>query len=705
MKKSLLTIFTAVLSLSAFAQPSSSWTMQNSNFPNTSTGIRYMDAVDPNVVWAIGYDGTAANSATNYFTRTINGGTNWNPGLVWPDTNSFMPSSIQGIDANTAWVAAYAKPTQSKGGVFKTTDGGVTWVNMNAVGMFTNAAAFCNLVAFTSPSLGIAQGDPVGGEYEIWRTMDGGGNWTKVPGANIPNPLTSSEYGLTNVYTHLGNHIWFGTNNNRIFHSADDGATWSVAPQFTSTAGSASGVTDIAFRDANNGLALAYFGAGNPTLWQTTNGGATWTNIPIAANYGYNDMCSVPGTNMYASVGAGTGNTLLSYSTNDGVSWIDWGSVGIQYLTVDFVDGSNGWAGAFSDPISAAFDGMWKYTDVPLSSLAAPVAQYQMPPVACFSTAITLTNTSTGSVTPTYVWSGTGVTFLPSQTATSPTLAISAPGTYTVKLVASNASGTDSTVQTINVVTCSAPSAVFSMSASVCGSAAVTTTNSSTGSPSPSYMWQVTPVSNVTVSPSPVAAQPSFNFGTAGTYTVTLTASSISGTNMATQVVTVNPLPTLTFSSTSSVLCTGNTATITVAGANTYTWNAPVAVAGNTNSAVAVSPTINTIYSVTGVSAAGCTRTQTFLQAVSGCVGINALTSANEGVIIYPNPNNGDCTIKAGSEITLTVINELGQVVKTLILNEANHNEATLDNLASGIYFVYGSNQSVVFKQKIVVTK
>jgi hypothetical protein len=218
-------------------------------------------------------------------------------------------------------------------------------------------------------------------------------------------------------------------------------------------------------------------------------------------------------------------------------------------------------------------------------------------------------------------------------------------------------------------------------------------------------MWQVTPVSSVTINPSPVVAQPAFNFGIAGTYTITLTASSISGTNMATQVVTVNPLPTLSISSTNSVLCTGNTATITVTGASTYTWNSPVAVAGNTNSAVAISPTINTTYSVTGVSPEGCKSTKTFVQIVSGCVGINAITSVYEGVTIYPNPNNGDCTIKAGSEITLTVINEIGQVVKTIILNESNHNEATLVGLAGGIYFVYGSNESVVFKQKIVVTK
>lgn len=704
MKKSLLSLFTVALSLSAFAQPSTSWTMQNSNFLNTSTGIRYMDAINPNVVWAIGYDGTAPNRATNYFTRTTNGGSTWNPGFVWPDTNSFIPSNIEGIDANTAWVSAYVKPTQNKGGVFKTTNGGLTWVNMNAVGMFTNSAAFVDFVAFTSPSLGIALGDPVAGEFEIWRTTDAGGNWSKVPGANIPNPLSASEYGLTNIYTKLGNHIWFGTNENRVYHSADDGATWSVAPQFTSSIGAATGVTDIAFRDANNGLALAYFGAGNSTLWQTTNGGATWTNIPIAANFGLNDMCAVPGTNVYASVGAGTANTLLSYSTNDGASWTDWGSVGIQYLTVDFVDGANGWAGAFSDPTTASFDGMWKYTDIPLSSLAAPVAQYQMPPVSCVGSAITLSNTSTGSTTPTYNWSGTGVTFAPSQTATSPTISFSSAGTYTVKLIASNGSGMDSTVQTISVITCAAPSAAFTMSSSVCGTVAANTTNSSTGSPAPSYMWQVSPTT-ATINPSSAVAQPAINFGTAGTYTVTLTASSISGTNMATQVVTVNPLPTLSISSTNSVLCVGYTATITVAGASTYTWNSPVAVAGNTNAAVAISPTVNTTYSVTGFSAAGCKSTKTFIQVVSGCVGINALTSNYEGVNIYPNPNNGECTVKSGSTITLTVVNEIGQIVRTVILNEENNYETTLNNLSSGIYFVYGSNHSVMFKQKIVVAK
>jgi photosystem II stability/assembly factor-like uncharacterized protein len=705
MKKSLLTIFSLALSFGAFSQASPSWTMQNSNFPNVSTGIRYMDAVDANVVWAIGYDGTAPNSTTNYFTRTTNSGTNWNPGLIWPDTNSFVPSSIQGIDANTAWVAAYLKPSQSKGAVFKTTDGGVTWTNMNAVGMFTNSAAFCDLVAFTSPSLGIALGDPVGGGFEIWRTMDGGGTWAKVPSGNIPAPSSSAEYGLTNIYTHLGSHIWFGTNENRIYHSSDDGATWSVSSAFTSTLGAATGIQDIAFRDANNGLALAYFGTGNATMWQTTNGGATWTNIPIAANFGLNDMCAVPGTNYYASVGAGTGNTLLSYSNNDGATWNDWGSVGIQYLTVDFVDASNGWAGAFSDPMTVGFDGMWKYTDVPLTSLAAPVAQYQIPPMACSGSAITLTNTSTGSVTPTYTWSGAGVTFFPSQTATSPTISVSSPGTYTVKLLATNSSGTDSTTKTINFVTCTAPSAAFSMTSAVCGSVAVTTTNSSTGSPSNAYLWQISPSSGFTINPGPAASAPSFNFGTPGIYTVTLNASSISGTAMATQVLTVNAVPTLSITSSNVPLCTGNSATITVTGATTYSWNSPAAVAGNTTAAVVVSPTINTTYSVSAFNAAGCKSTKTFVQTVSGCVGINVLTAATEGVNIYPNPNNGSCTVKASSDITLTVVNEIGQVVRTITLNESNNHEVSVDNLASGMYCVYGSNHELTFKQKIVVVK
>ena len=64
--------------------------------------------------------------------------------------------------------------------------------------------------------------------------------------------------------------------------------------------------------------------------------------------------------------------------------------------------------------------------------------------------------------------------------------------------------------------------------------------------------------------------------------------------------ITVNALPSVTITPSNSTLCSGNSATLTVSGANTYSWSN-----SSTSSVVVVSPTLTTTYSVTG-SATGC---------------------------------------------------------------------------------------------------
>src|SRR4051812_15398032 len=107
MKKQLLSVLTAITLSTAVAQtPSTSWpNQQNAAFTNTSVGIRYLDAVDQNVVWATGYDGSAGNTTRSYnwFTRTINGGSTYTSGVVFQstltpligDTSVFAISSIE----------------------------------------------------------------------------------------------------------------------------------------------------------------------------------------------------------------------------------------------------------------------------------------------------------------------------------------------------------------------------------------------------------------------------------------------------------------------------------------------------------------------------------------------------------------------------------------------------------------------------------
>lgn len=467
MKKTLLTIFSAIACMSSFAQqtPSPQWTVtQNSNFPIPSAGIRYMDAADPNSVWATGYDGTTGNTSRQYcwVTKTNNAGASWTCAPVWTGTNAIIGDTTQyaisNLDAQsgtTCWLGAYKKiGTGQQGGIFKTTNSGASWTNMTAPGMFTNTTSFCNWVTFLTPNVGIADGDPnpsSSNEHEIWRSTDGGATWSMVTGANIPNPV-SGEFGITNVYEKIGSsNIWFGTNKGRIYRSTDAGATWNV-----STVNSGNTISDIAFYDANNGLVMTYVGTTTVSaVYNTNDGGATWNLLPNAAtdpNYGRNDVCGIPGTSWYASCGAGTGNYLLSFSMDDGATWNSWGSTGIQYLAIDFVNPSTGWAGTFSDQTNAALFGMYKYNGSSL--LQAPTANFNPPAAACVSVGLTFTNTSTGNPNPTYTWTCLPPANINSSSATNPTITFSNPGTYTVFLAASNSSSTSAVSRTISVGAC-----------------------------------------------------------------------------------------------------------------------------------------------------------------------------------------------------------------------------------------------------------
>lgn len=465
MKKTLLTLFCAATSVIGFAQPSPQWTVtQNSNFSIPAAGIRFLDVVDQNVVWASGYDGFDPGLNYCWVTKTNNGGTSWTVAPVWSssvnpsvgDTNTYVMANIDGINATTAWVAAYEKGPGAQGGIFRTTDGGATWTDMTAAGMYTNAASFCNYVFFLTPSVGITAGDPHPGnnnEHEIWRTTDGGNTWSLVPGANIPNPV-SGEYGYVNVYEKHGTtHAWLGTNRGRVYRTTDAGLTWSV-----STVNASNTINDIAFTDANNGIVVTFVGTTTTsTIYRTSDGGATWTLVTGATsdpNYGRNDICAIKGTSWYASCGAGTGNQLLSFSMDGGATWNNWGSTGIQYLAMDFSGPQTGWAGSFSDQTNPALGGMWKYTGPNLTQ--APNANFSFASATvCVNDGIVPTNSSTGNPTPTYTWSASpsGAVFS-SSTAATPTITFGSAGIYTLTLQASNSVSLSVTTATVNASLC-----------------------------------------------------------------------------------------------------------------------------------------------------------------------------------------------------------------------------------------------------------
>lgn len=160
-------------------------------------------------------------------------------------------------------------------------------------------------------------------------------------------------------------------------------------------------------------------------------------------------------------------------------------------------------------------------------------------------------------------------------------------------------------------------------------------------------------------------------------------------------MVTVNPLPSLTITTSDNLLCVGKSATITSSGASSYTWHD-----GSNTAVIVVSPLRTTNYTLTGMDSHGCTNTLAITQSVSTCAHVDYLWEELTSLItILPNPNNGDFVIKTSKGVNIKISNSLGQIVSELELLEGE-NQFHLNEYNNGIYFVsfYANKQFKTLK-------
>lgn len=329
------------------------WADQNSGFPNASTGINYMYAVDANVVWGAGYDGSGSTAPYQIVTHTTNGGTNWTATQIDTAPTGGDVAMVCAIDGNKAWVAIH---TGSPQGIYYTDDGGSSWTRQESAD-FNLTGSFPNVVHFFNENDGFAQGDPVDGYYELYTTDDGGANWVRVPTENIPAPLTG-EWGIVGYYEAIGDNIWWGTQMGRVFYSNDKGLNWEVSQTPIAT------YTDVTFKDELNGLAQDKGASSTGTIAETSDGGVTWQAVAHTGQCFTNDLDYVPGTaNTYVSTGAATGFSGASYSHDGGHNWIEFDqTTGIQFLATSWIDNTTGWAGCFNDQANPSLLGVYVYT-------------------------------------------------------------------------------------------------------------------------------------------------------------------------------------------------------------------------------------------------------------------------------------------------------------------------------------------------------
>lgn len=376
MKKLLLSFSLIALSSTINAQ----WTSQATGFTTASRGISDVEIVDANTVWALAYDGSGGGANVQEFTKTTNGGASWAAGNVVLGDNLLEINNLIPVSGTTAWVSALV-PADGGGVIFKTADGGTTWDQQLATGFTTAPQSFLNGVYFWDANVGVAYGDPIGsglGEFEIYRTIDGGDNWTQLSAATLPNPL-SGEYGYNSTPTAVGNTLWFPTNKGRLYRTDDMGLTW-VAYQapltdFGSALPANSGSVD--FSTTTSGCLLKTSGTvAVPvyTFYTTSNGGQTWS--PGTTFTGTRKILTyIPGTTtiVATSQAAPVGTSV---SIDNGTTWTDVES-GAQRGASDFLNATTGWCAGFST--DEFTDGIFKLTGT-LANQSFTTAKFRVYP-------------------------------------------------------------------------------------------------------------------------------------------------------------------------------------------------------------------------------------------------------------------------------------------------------------------------------------
>ena len=283
---------------------------------------------DPNTI----YLGTAGGGVW----KTTDGGQIWTPLTDDQASLAIGAIAIDPNNPNTVFVGTgepnFSIDSYYGQGLLKSTDAGATWTLIRTP-FLTSYANGDTIPDFTAIAVQPGNSDVVLAANltrGLYRSADGGATWTQVIDPGGIAGLTAVMFDVKNpsvAYAGYGGD--FPTITGTVFKSTDSGQTWvaidgsganavpvNTAVLRTALAEDAAGTTLYAGFAPFNGTAPGY-------LYSTTNGGATWTQLPLPSgadvlDYYRNAIAVVPTNSqvLYASGAA------LYESTDGGQTWI-----------------------------------------------------------------------------------------------------------------------------------------------------------------------------------------------------------------------------------------------------------------------------------------------------------------------------------------------------------------------------------------------
>ena len=289
----------------------------------TNDNVYSIYFVDGNIGWA----GARrwGNPSKDVILKTTNGGKQWKTQLE--NLNGSYLRSVYFINELFGWIAfsVRALPTETGGGLYRTTDGGENWILENSSGQYSS-------VFFINHDIGWVTSD-YSGAAGIYKSTDGGITLIK-------NSSTSSS----SVYFIDANNGWAAGEGGSILKSTNGGESW-----VSKASGTTNNLYCIKFYNSDLGICVGQAG----TVLLSTDGGENWITETSGTTQ---DLTTVTFTNSTTVWVVGTNGEILS-STDLGNNWTSYDGVTANDLTsLSFVNEYTGWVGGMSGTMFKYFD-------------------------------------------------------------------------------------------------------------------------------------------------------------------------------------------------------------------------------------------------------------------------------------------------------------------------------------------------------------
>jgi uncharacterized protein (TIGR03437 family) len=273
------------LANAAITMDSTNWTLIGPQ--PTNGGSTYVTAGRVNAIAIDPRDNNTVyiGAAEGGVWKTTDGGISWVP---LTDAQPSLATGAIALDPQNPDIVYvgtgednYAQDSYYGAGILKSTDAGKTWTNL--VGPFLKDKISAIAIAPDSSSIVCAS------TLGLWRSTDGAVTWTYIPQTRVGTSVVFDPTNALSVYAALGDPN--GSIRNGVYHSTDGGATWTQFPAGT-TAGMlpAANVGRIEVTLAPSAPSTLYAQIQNSSnaaygtllgIYKSTDSGVTWTKLTI----------------------------------------------------------------------------------------------------------------------------------------------------------------------------------------------------------------------------------------------------------------------------------------------------------------------------------------------------------------------------------------------------------------------------------------